>query len=196
LNKTGTTTLGVCGRMLGMRTTSCDRALLKDVVLRNDLSGLYEKAESYDLFEDWPYPLVYKELDEAFPGSKFILTVRKSEQAWLSSLSKHSLRTHPLWHSRVFVYGHRYPFGFEEEYLNVYRRHNELVRSYFADRPDDFIELCWEAGDSWEKLCSFLGCPAPEVPFPHANSASNSKPNALITGSNRLLALLARVTRQ
>src|ERR1700678_144652 len=37
---------------------------------------------------DLPIPLLYKELDRAYPGSKFILTVR-DEQGWLETVRRH-----------------------------------------------------------------------------------------------------------
>jgi hypothetical protein len=45
------------------------------------------------------------------------------------------------------------------------------VRAYFAGRPDDLLEVCWEAGDGWKELASFLGQPVPALPFPHLNKA-------------------------
>ena len=89
LNKTGTTTLGQAGRMLGLSCTSCSPSLLRQIVKDRDMSSVAEAVGAYDLFEDWPWPLIYKQLDEMFPGSKFILTTRKSEEAWLNSLKKH-----------------------------------------------------------------------------------------------------------
>lgn len=175
LNKTGTTTLGQCGRMLGLRCTSCDRSLLKDYAVNNDLSGIERKANQYDLFEDWPWPLVYKQLDEMYPGSKFILTVRSSEETWLASLKSHSMRTHPTKHCRKFAYGYNFPHKHEQEHLEFYRRHNDDARSYFANRSADFLELCWERGDGLKELCDFLECPLPSDPLPHANKGTDNK---------------------
>jgi len=61
LNKTGTTTLGQCGKILGYRCTSCSRGLLEDVVLRKDFTRVKDAVSEYDLFEDWPWPVVVKE---------------------------------------------------------------------------------------------------------------------------------------
>jgi hypothetical protein len=51
----------------------------------------------------------------------------------------------------------------------VYEAHNAAVRSHFAGQSDRFLELDLEADDGWEALCSFLGEPIPDRPFPHAN---------------------------
>jgi hypothetical protein len=182
LNKTGTTTLGECGKILGLCCTSCDKGLLEDVASRNDFSRIIHKVNQHDLFEDWPWPLIYKQLDQMFPGSKFILTVRSSEGKWLESLKNHSMRTHPTGHCRKLAYGFNFPHKHEKEHVRFYRKHNEGVRSYFDGRSKDFLELCWENGDGWEKLCNFLGCVHPGVPFPHANKGKD-----ILVGKKRVL---------
>ena len=169
LNKTGTTTLGLCGKILGYRCKSHDRGLLQDVVLKNDFSRVDKELQLYDLFEDWPWPLLFEKLDQEFPGSKFILTVRKNENVWLNSLKSHSLRTNPHEHSRKLVYDYNYPHGHERAHLEYYRNHNDNVRSYFSGREDQFLEVCWENGHGWPELCDFLGKKIPDVEFPHAN---------------------------
>ncbi len=173
LNKTGTTTLGQCGRILGYHCTSCNRPLLKDVVMRKDLSRVQRLVDQYNFFEDWPWPLIYKEIDGLYPGSKFILTTRKSPQIWLNSLKKHSMKTGPFRHCRKLAYGYSYPFKREKEYMDFYLQHNMAVRNYFKYRENDFLEICWENGDNFEKLCRFLNKDVPHVSLPHANKASD-----------------------
>lgn len=185
LNKTGTTTLGQCGRLLGLRCTSFDRDLLDDWIERRDLARITARVEQFDLFEDWPWPLVYPQLDALFPGSKFVLTVRRSPEAWLDSLKRHSLRTHPSKHCRKLAYGYDYPHGREQEHLDFYSAHNAAAREYFADRPGDFAELCWERGDGFAELCALLGTPVPRQPFPHANKGTEAKVNEEWVALNR-----------
>ena len=175
LNKTGTSTLGQCGKILGYRCTSCDKGLLEDISLRNDFTRIKKTVSQFDLFEDWPWPLIYKELDLMYPGSKFILTKRENENVWLSSLKKHSMRTHPTRHCRKLAYGHAFPHKYEDEHLEFYKRHNDDVRTYFKGRDNDFIEICWENGDSFEKLCNFLRRDVPSITLPHANRGSDIK---------------------
>jgi len=190
LNKTGTTTLGQCGKILGFRCTSCDRDLLEDYVLRNDFTRIKQKVSRFDLFEDWPWPLIYKELDNMFPGSKFVLTVRKSENAWLESLKNHAMRTHPTRHCRKLAYGFNFPTKHEQEHIEFYRRHNDNVRAYFKNRSSDFIEICWETGDGFEKLCKFLNCDIPDTPLPHANKGIDNQVGKSRLVMNRLLSFI------
>ncbi len=187
LNKTGTTTLHECAKLLGLRSEHFNNQLLKDIVKKHDFTSVASVVAMYDVFSDWPWPLIYKELDTQFPGSKFILTVRKNEDCWLKSLKKHSMLTRPFATVRKMAYGYNYPHGHEEKYLEFYRSHNSSVREFFKDRPDDLIELCWEQGDGWEKLCAFLGKQIPELPFPHANNNENNQPSFFRTILNRLL---------
>jgi hypothetical protein len=173
LNKTGTTTLSQCLYLLGHKAAPYNDTLLEDVCVRKDFSKLNEWVDQYDSFEDWPYPLIFEELDRMYPGSKFILTTRKSPETWVNSLKKHSLTTHPLNHSRKLMYGHAFPHGRENQHIKIYNEHNQRVRDYFRDRPNDLIELCWERGDGWKELCAFLSCEIPETPFPHTNTGAS-----------------------
>ena len=176
LNKTGTTTLDHCAQLLGYKVKGCDRGLLKDFH-DGDFRRFDSVISSHDVFQDWPWPLMYKYLDEAYPGSKFILTTRVTDRAWLKSLKNHSMRT-GMEHCRLLAYGYEYPQQNESSFLSQYNSHNQEVREYFFGRKDDFLELCWEKGDGWRELCSFLGKEVPRLPFPHANKADSDDSNS------------------
>ncbi len=198
LNKTGTTTLGQCGRILGYRCKSVSKKLLEDVVLRKDLTSVQRIATKYDLFEDWPWPLIYRELDEMFPGSKFILTVRKNPKVWLESLKRHSMTKHPFKDCDKLVYGYSYPHKRAKEHIDFYMQHNSAVRNYFEGRDSDFLEICWENGDDFEKLCKFLNRDIPQTPLPHANKASDNKLPKRRYEVNKILSLFVtkKLTRK
>lgn len=188
LNKTGTTTLAECGKILGLQCTSCNRGLLEDYVLKNNYIRIEEKIAANDFFVDWPWPLIYKMLDETYPRSKFILTVRKSDEIWFESLKRHSLRTHPKAHYRKLAYGFNYPHNHKQEHLDFYNEHNGNVREHFRNRSDDFLEICWENGDDLQKLGGFLNIDCPDIPTPNANKASGVNVNFRRVWANRLLA--------
>ena len=63
-------------------------------VLAGRVQTALERARDYDAFEDLPWCLLYRELDEAFPGSKFVLTVRSSSEVWLRSYRRHHAMEH------------------------------------------------------------------------------------------------------
>lgn len=180
LNKTGTTTLGECCRELGFRHASFNLGLLRQI--RNgELDGLRAVVDSHDSFEDWPYPLVFEQLDHLYPGSVFILTRRKDPETWLRSLEAHSLRTDPTVAvpSRRLAYGWPYPQLNRQAHLSQYSAHLQRVRDYFKQRPGDLLELCWEEEARWQPLCDFLERPVPAAEFPHANRRIAANPALL-----------------
>lgn len=184
LNKTGTTTLAECFRHLGFRHASVNLELTR-CVRRGDLDPVFACADRFDSFEDWPWPLIYRQLDERYPGAKFVLTIRVDSEAWLNSIKKHARAMGPT-EFREVAYGHAMPEGHEAEYLAVYERHNREVRDYFRDRPADLLEVCWETGSGWRELCGFLGRDIPDVPFPHANRRAENTRRILINRTKRL----------
>lgn len=191
LNKTGTTTLGQSAKLLGYRCTSCSRELLEDVTIKNDFSRIKDTVNQFDLFEDWPWPLIYKELDAMFPGSKFILTVRKDANVWLNSLKQHSMKTPPRGHFRKLAYGYNYPHRHEREHLDFYKIHNDDVRSYFKARDSDFMEICWENGHGFEELCNFLQRDIPDSLLPHANKGTDNQVSRRTFLANKFLSIFS-----
>lgn len=169
LNKTGTTTLGVCFKFWGFNHISfCETAF--NLYINGDYESLLGLVGRYDSFEDWPWPMIYNDIDKKYPGSKFILTVRKDSDIWYQSLCEHAKRTGPTKY-RMKIYGYEMPNEYEREHIQFYENHNKSVREYFKDRPQDLLEVCWETGDGWRELAEFLNLDIPRIPFPHANKS-------------------------
>ncbi len=172
LNKTGTKTLGECMRILGYRNTSFDPELLR-AWEKHDLEPIFRVSDRFDSFEDWPWPLMYKEFDERYPGSKFILTTRRDPETWFESLCRHADMTGPT-EARRIAYGFEMPHGRKDHHIRLYLGHIASVTGYFRSRPGQLLEVCWETGSGWTALCGFLGIPKPpEIPFPHKNPSMN-----------------------
>jgi len=199
LTKTGTTTLGVCLAALGFRHLSCRRDLL--VAYREGrLDEVFAAIDGHDSFEDWPYPLMYRELFERYGDrAQFVLTSRATPDLWLDSLKAHDLETDPEIHCRLLAYGFKNPRGAEGEHLAFYRHHHEAVEDFFERRSasDRLLKVCWETGDDWEELCDFLDLPIPSIPFPYAggridppSAAEREEPDAI----ERPMARLVRST--
>jgi hypothetical protein len=166
--KTGTTTLGECFKSFGFRHYGYKLSLLNMPEMAISI------AKRHDSFEDWPWALFYKEMDEAFPKSKFVLTIRDSTR-WLRSYRNATSRQHPtkeMLEARRKIYGFPYSQITDSQLVVRYERHNNDVRRYFADRQSDLLVVNWEEGDGWERLCDFLGQPVPGKPFPHANKGT------------------------
>ncbi len=179
LNKTGTSSLGAAGAALGLKCKTWDRDVFKTAIVDGDRSLLWETIDSFDLFEDFPYPLLYPEIDARYPGSAFVLTRRADPAAWLASLKAHAMRARPSSKTHKIVYGFQYPHGREAHFLDFYERHNETARRYFADRPGDFLDIAWEEEKDWTRLCAFLGAPPSSEPLPRANKGANKSVNPL-----------------
>lgn len=175
LNKTGTTRLGICLRTLGFRHAPFAGRFVEDAKA-GKLEELFRFAEDWDSFEDWPWPLVYRDLEERFPGSRFILTTRRDADTWFDSLRGHAERTGPT-EERRLAYGHEMPHGHRVEHRRFYDEHNRAALRYFEGRPESFLHVCWDSGAGWPQLCAFLGVDIPREPFPHGHR-SPTEPGA------------------
>jgi len=181
LNKTGTKTLNKCLTVLGYTPISCTPDLLK-LYRDGNLQPIFAEIDGADSCEDWPYPLMFRELFFRYGDrARYVLTTRISSSIWLDSLKRHSLRTDPNTHCRLLAYGYTYSHGLEKQHIDIYERHNREVRAFFQDHNAKHVllEVCWENGHGWKALCDFLGRGEPKEPFPHANSGSTQKPGAV-----------------
>jgi len=166
-HKTGTTSLATALKILGYRVTG-PNGIDNPRIAEEALSTAKELLEQYDAFQDNPWTVLFRELDVLVPGSKFILTTRRPDE-WLKSVVKHFGKTKtPM---RNWIYGAGSPVGNEERYLSRYKRHNDEVRAYFADRPESLLELSVTDGAGWDRICPYLGAPKPVTPFPYRNRA-------------------------
>ena len=163
--KTGTSTLAACLRILGNRHMTWDKAFY-DAYARGDQKAIDAALDAYDSFDDWPWPALYPHVDARHPGSRFVLTLRKDVDTFVRSLQTHTERRADktrMWHAYGMM-----PGRFDADVARRrYLEHTEAVRAYFKDRPNDLLEVCWEDGEGWERLCAFLGREVPATPFPH-----------------------------
>ena len=84
-------------------------------IARKALGLAHDLVARYDAFQDNPWPVLYRDLDEAYPGSKFILTLH-DPQAWIASLVRHfGLEETPM---RRWIYGFGCPQGNEAVYVS------------------------------------------------------------------------------
>lgn len=172
LNKTGTTSLGDALWTLGYK-----RLGWKDILSRKlfhdwysgNLRHLIGLSRTYDAFEDLPWSFMYEEMAEMYPDAKFILSVRSSEEKWWRSIYVHVNRNG--WIGHELLYGSQFASNdTKEDFLSVYRNHNEAVREYFSDQPGRLLELRIDDGLRWEELCQFLGkIEVPMQSFPKSN---------------------------
>jgi len=188
--RTGTKTLGQCLATLGYRGVSLRMDLARDVLAGN-LSQVRTVARNHDAFEDWPWTLLFRELDQWFPQSRFILTTREPQE-WIASYRRMLARQKTArggnrWRDHVY----KSPFAelSDQQLIERMLRHNREVTDHFATRKHSLLTINWEAGDGWKELCDFLECPLPDLPLPHSNrgdALSHMKRKALRTARNIL----------
>jgi hypothetical protein len=175
-HKTGTSTLATALHKLGYNVCGAQNSMAQ-ALISNEIIKFIDLAKKFDAFEDDPWHLLYKELDQAFPNSKFILTHRDVEDWYKSCLNHFYEDTTPI---RDYMYGHGAPKDNEQKFKEVYITHQQNVKDYFASRPNDFLIIDFTKGEGWEKLCPFLGINIPNDPLPHANKGLyTKKPNSL-----------------
>jgi len=183
LSRTGTKSLTSALHILGFKVIHYPE---DETTLRELSEGQYQLSllEHFDGITDITVSAFYPQLDQLFPGSKFILTVRDKE-SWLTSLEKHWFNR-PAFDAtnqiekeihmeirrllRSAVYG-CYEFN-RERMSYVYDLHYKNTLDYFADRPDSLLVLNIGAGEGWEKLCPFLGLDPFDQPFPYIKKQS------------------------
>ena len=195
-NKTGTKSLKAAMEELGF--TFGDQETAAQFAVedwpRRDFARLEKYCRDSDAFQDAPfsYPFTYQAMDAAFPGSKFILTMRKSPDEWYSSLVR--------FHGKIFskgnvpptradleqasTWGHKgrpwqmnrllFDSPEDEPYqkdrlIAFYKSHVWNVQAYFRHRPSDLLVLDVSKPDAFSRLSRFLGKPEVEKAFPHLN---------------------------
>jgi len=150
-------------------------------------AGRGEKVDWNALFEgfnatvDWPSSRFWRELSQAYPKAKVILTPRPAE-AWYKSFKEtiveyalagglppeghprrawsemvHLIITEQTFHNRL---------DDKRAVIAAYEAHNAEVRRTI---PKERL-LEFDVAQGWEPLCRFLGAPLPATPFPKTNS--------------------------
>lgn len=164
-HRTGTTSFQTALETLGYRVVGM-RPGEWDAYERGDYEQLHATVDEFDGFRDMPWPLLYQFLYEKYPDARFVLTWRDPE-AWARSCSgNYKDREYPMF---PVIYGFRQFAGNESRAIEVYKRHVEDVRKFFADKPNSFLEHDFTTNPNWSALCNFLSQPEPNRPFPHAN---------------------------
>ena len=178
LNKTGTSSLHEAFKILGYNSVHFkdDQGNnIKTIIRDNYLNGdnILKGLEQYDAFSDWDRidtHKCFKEFDQQYPNSKFILNTR-SLKDWLKSRKKHVMRNqerkrkNPDLPIKWFKVNRR-------AWAKHYKRHHREVYNYFKGRENELLVFDVTKGDGWEKLCSFLEVKVPEIPFPRKNVAA------------------------
>lgn len=178
-NKTGTTSLTKSFKTLGYNV--CPEHLIfnpKSKYLigffNENYEELFKLVSIYDAFQDRPWNHIdfYQKLDAQFPNSKFILTIRDTDN-WVESYKRWSkkINLQQLWFYREVS---KVCYGIDDFLSDTslmkkkYEERNLQIIDYFNNN-DNFLIMDLEKGDGWEKLCHFTNDKIPDIPFPHEN---------------------------
>jgi len=194
-NKTGTTSVKEVLKRLGYKIGDQAKAeLLIHDWAKRDFRKIVKLCDSADAFQDIPFSndFTYEILDYAFPNSKFILTVRNSEDEWFESLKRFhtkligkerlptadDLKAYTyrykgwMWENMRLKYGINEVSLYDYDiYTNQYTKHNQNVIEYFKYRPDDLLVLNLANNDAMERLYRFLGFKYDGSDMPHLNQS-------------------------
>jgi hypothetical protein len=196
LPRTGTLSQKLALEMLGLAPcyhmvtvlADLDQAPMWERAVHGDVDW-HELLGGYESTVDWPGGLFYKEILEAFPEAKVLLSTRDPESwersmrdtVWavrhggslMRNLSDAQVHVNPAWAGFISMidsivwdatFHHR---DSPEQMIEAFERHNAEVK---ATVPPEKL-LVWEVSEGWEPLCEFLEVPVPDTPFPHLNDS-------------------------
>ena len=137
---------------------------------------------------DFPPANYYKELMDAYPNAKVLLTVREPERWYLSV--KNTI------YNFVYVFPRTWPYSWYNTLTNgkaltdmvnginpkllesvrdgeeaAVQFYNEWVEEVKKSVPPERL-LVFSVKEGWEPLCAFLGLPVPGTPFPNVNDTA------------------------
>lgn len=182
LSRTGTTSLTSALGQLGFRALhfpadDVSRIQIMNFIAEGGDALRLPILRDLDAVTDTPVCATFDALDAAYPGSRFILTVRE-RQAWLESCRHYwTMGVEPLMRDQP---GHPWTLYLEalsvrlyggahfnrERFSAAYDSYLARVRMHFRDRATDLLTLDICNGEGWEPLCGFLNLGTPDVEFP------------------------------
>ena len=140
---------------------------------------------NYTAAVDNPACVVWRELLEAYPDAKVILTLHpKGAETWYESTMQTIYSTENTWQFKVldkvtpfgrnfgemvrkliWQRGHKGTMADRARAIAYYQEHIDTVRREVA--PERL--LVFTVTEGWAPLCNFLGVPIPSTPFPNIN---------------------------
>lgn len=139
-----------------------------------------ELFDGYVATVDWPSAACWKELAETYPEALVLHSERPAEE-WFRSADRTIFEqfkipadqrpapgTDVWFDMATTLLEERFTPGFldPEQATAAVEAWNADVR---ASAPPERL-LVWRPGDGWEPICTALGLPVPEAPFPHMNT--------------------------
>ena len=158
-----------------------------DAIVRGEPADWHAVFKGYPATVDWPACTFYKELMQAYPHAKVLLTVRDPETWYESVLNtiyqvshqnpEHARTVHGGMVNRLVWQGTFDGKIEDKEYsIAIFLRHIEEVKRHV---PAEKL-LVYNVKEGWEPLCAFLGVEVPAgKPFPHDNDRAKFMSHAM-----------------
>jgi hypothetical protein len=136
----------------------------------------------YDAVTDLPMCIYWREMMDAFPDAKVILTTREPEgwwNSWMAAVESQEGTLDRLVFLPRFKAADRIAENWDRNWFRIepgqyeregaiarFNEHNEEVRTTVP--PEQILEF--NVREGWEPLANFLGVSVPKEPFPHENA--------------------------
>ncbi|XP_059095963.1 uncharacterized protein LOC131890601 [Tigriopus californicus] len=210
----GTLLNGVCYHMMSMIEGSPAESAFWAKALKGGVTPQewrdFLGGRGYRAGVDYPLSRFYRELMEAYPNAKIILTTRNPE-TWYKSV-KDSIYKGSLIMKKLSVHlflilvgktltakvmddlGYLPAKGMDKGIFTVIEEGPDSAQKYFEEWVESVKEcvpkdrlLIFEVKEGWKPLCQFLDVPIPDVPFPRLNDTAS------MARKHRNLELMANV---
>jgi hypothetical protein len=188
LPRTGTKSLQLAlEQLLGGRCYHMHEAFLRPEHVPRWRAALHGGTADWDVLlgdyvaaVDWPASAFWEDLAEANSAAIVILSVRDDAAQWWRSVDATILEVARLdqypdaeeWFA-LFQELLRARLGQRwndpETAIAAYDQHNEAIRRRVA--AERLLE--WNPRDGWRPICTALGVPVPDEPFPHVNTTAD-----------------------
>lgn len=196
-NKTGTTSLEHAFREMGFIIGHQRKAelLAHKYYFNGNFAPIIAYCRTAEVFQDVPfsYPETFKHVDRAFPGSKFILTVRDDPDQWYDSITRFHAKlfgngsiptaddlrnaeyvSKGLMYNTVKVHGtpDDDPYN-KDKMVAHYLKHNRDIIDYFRDRTDDLLIINVARNEDFGRFLAFVGRTSSRTEFPWSNKTDS-----------------------
>ena len=159
-----------------------EHAAVWDAAAHGKPTDWHEFLADYKAAVDWPACHFWRELGEAFPDAKFLLTERDPE-SWYKSISKtifvamergkdfvnDPVRGPQVRMTRYLITEKTFGGNFAKDHaIAIYKAHNEAVKQALGSKL-----LVYDVKQGWEPLCAHLGVGVPDTEFPRTNTTED-----------------------
>ena len=198
LPRTGTLSQKVALEMLGFGPCYHMVNVLTDLPLADQWARAMDEPADWEAIfgehestVDWPGSFFYRELADAYPDAKVVLSVRDPEawersmldtiwglfhgQSVMAHISKTREDVDPEW--RAYMDMMRRMWAAQGVFSGPELRPGQLVEAITRYQeqvqrniPEDRL-LVWSVQDGWEPLCRFLEVDVPQAEFPRLNDS-------------------------